>query len=178
MLPRIPTLAAGALAILAVGAAEVRGAGKPVRAEDRAARAAVAATRGGKAMKVAREDEGGAAREVEVWLPKGRKVDVLLDSRYRVLKVSDENDPGDFPSGIRATGDTSARSASYGRRAHLAARAAARAVGGGVLLDVDREPLKGVAWEVEFMKLDGTRVVALLDDRLKVVRVTRGKFAN
>jgi hypothetical protein len=51
-------------------------------------------------------------------------------------------------------------------------------VGGGILLDVDREPVMGATWEVEFMKLNGTKVNVLLDDRYKVVKVTRGKYAN
>ena len=151
---------------------------KPTRPEDRAARAALAATHGGRVVKVARENEGGTTWEVEVWLPKRRKLDVLLDSRYRVMNVSNEQDPAETPAGLRAAGDTGARAVQIGRQKQLAARAAAKAVGGGILLDVDRELVKGATWEVEFMKLNGTKVNVLLDDRYKVVKVTRGKYAN
>jgi hypothetical protein len=150
----------------------------PTRPEDRAARAALAATHGGRVAKVARENEGGATWEAEVWLPKRRKVDVLLDSRYRVMNVSNEQDPGETPAGLRAAGVTGARAEQIGRQKQLAARAAAKAVGGGILLDVDREPVQGATWEVEFMKLNGTKVNVLLDDRYRAVKVTRGKYAN
>jgi hypothetical protein len=129
---------------------------------------------------VNRENEKGAYWEVEVWLPEGRKVDVLLDSRFRVFNVSDEQDQGDGPTPPRKgkAGAPMKPDSTTGRQAHLAARAAAKAVGGGVLLDVDHEPVKGATWEVEFMKLTGQRVNVLLDDKFKVVRVTRGKNAN
>jgi hypothetical protein len=147
--------------------------------EQKAAKAAVDAARGGKARKVNRENEKGAYWEVEVWLPQGRKVDVLLDSKFRAFNVSDERDPGDGPAPPRkGKAGPPVKPDSTARQAHLAARAAAKAVGGGVLLDVDREPVKGATWEVLFVKLSGQRVNVLLDDKFKVVRVTRGKNAN
>jgi len=180
MRTRFQALVAGALTIL-VAASTARAASKwRMSPEERAAKAAVAATRGGKARKVARENERGASWEVEVWLPHERKVDVLLDSKFRAFNVSDERDPGDGPSPPRKgkPGPAVKPDSTFGRQAHLAARAAARAVGGGVLLDVDHEPAKGATWEVLFMKLNGQRVNVLLDDRFKVVKVTRGKDAN
>jgi len=170
--------AAALLLLLAGGRSATAAFLKTTRPEDLAARAALAATHGGRVGKVARENEGGATWEVEVWLPKRRKVDVLLDRRYRVMNVSNEQDPAETPAGRRAAGVTGARAVQIGRQKQQAARAAARAVGGGVLIDVDREPVKGATWEVEFMKLNGTKVNVLLDDRYRVVQVTRGKNAN
>jgi len=180
MRTRFPALAAGALAILVAASTATAASRWLMSPEQKAAKAAVAATRGGKARKVARENEKGASWEVEVWMPNGRKMDVLLDSKFRAFNVSDERDPGDGPAPPRKgkAGTTVRADSTLGRQAHLAARAAARAVGGGVLLDVDREPVKGATWEVLFMKLNGQRVNVLLDDKFKVVRVTRGKNAN
>ena len=180
MRTRSPVLAAAALTVLVAVSTATAASKWLMSPEQKAAKAAVAATRGGKARKVARENEKGASWEVEVWLPKGRKVDVLLDSKFRAFNVSDEQDPGDGPTPPRrGKAVAPAKSDStFGRQAHLAARAAARAVGGGVLLDVDREPVKGATWEVMFMKLNGQRVNVQLDDKFKVVRVTRGKNAN
>jgi hypothetical protein len=140
---------------------------------DRAARAAVTATGGGEAVEVGRESENGATWEVEVAKPDGRRVDVLLDSQFAVMNVSDERDPAETP-----VGDTDSARAANGRRAHLAARAAAIAVGGGFLADVDRTSRRGATWEVEFMKLNGKRVNVLLDEQLHVIRVSRGEKAN
>ncbi len=165
------------LVTLAVGSAGAAATGKKVVHGDeaRAVRAALDTTHG-KAFKVARDDEGGATWEVEVLAPGGRREDVRLDRRFRVMDVSDEQDPGEKPGGKGSA--AAAMSDKTARQAQLAARAAARSVGGGILLDVDREREKKAAWEVEFMKLDGKKVNVQLDDRYKVVRVTRGKNAN
>ena len=172
-------LAAGALAVLLSGIASAAVTKKPAtRSENRAARAAVAATRGGKAVKVARETEKGATWEVEVLMPRARRLDVLLDARFRAINVSDEREPDEMPAGRKGSGTARSKPAGSGRQAHLAAQAAAKAVGGGILIDVDRESEKGSAWEVEFMKLDGKRINVLLDDRYRLIRVTRGKKAN
>ena len=173
---RPATLAASALVVLAAGPAAATNGKTMVHGDEaRAVRAAVKATHG-KAFKVARDNEGGATWEVEVLMPSGRRADVLLDRRFRVMSVSDEQDasekPGRKGSGAASKADNTAR------QAQLAARAAAKAVGGGVLLDVDREREKKATWEVEFTKLDGKKVNVQLDDRYKVVRVTRGKNAN
>ena len=177
MSARNATLAAGALIVLAASSmAATATAKKMVHGDEaRAVRAAVEATHG-TAFKVARENEGGASWEVEVHEADGRQDDVLLDRSFRVMNVSDEQDPGERPAG---KGSAAARSAqNTARQAQLAVRAAAKAVGGGVLLDVDREREKNATWEVEFMKLDGKKVNVQLDDRYNVVRVTRGKNAN
>jgi hypothetical protein len=158
-------IAALAVALVAVaGRPIVFGAGKSDA--DHAARAAVAATGGGEVVQAGRETENGATWEVEVARPDGRRVDVLLDARFGVMSVSDERDPAETSAGR-----------SGGHRAHLAAQAAARAVGGGFLVDVDRVSQKGATWEIEFAKLDGKRVSVLVDDQLRVIG-TRGKPAR
>jgi hypothetical protein len=170
-------LVAGVLSVLAAGSGMADTTGKKLVHGDeaRAVRAAVDATHG-KAFKVARDNEAGANWEVEVLAPAGRRQDVLLDRRFQVLNVSDEQDPSEKPG--RKGSSATANADKTARQAQLAARAAAKAVGGGVLLDVDREREKRATWEVEFMKLDGKKVNVQLDDRYKVVRVTRGKNAN
>lgn len=172
----VASLTAVALASLVVGATGGAPARKPPARSpaDRAASAAVAATRGGRAAKVEKETEKGAAWEVEVALPDGRSRDVLLDSRLRVLAVSEARDPLEARAESMA-GGAPTWPAGIGREAHRAVQAAARAVGGGMMLDVDREPEKGAAWEVEFMKLDGKRVSVIEDAKLHVIRVVRGK---
>lgn len=170
------SLAASVLSVLTAGLGMADTTGKKLVHGDeaRAVRAAVEATHG-KAFKVARDNEAGASWEVEVHTPKGRRADVLLDRRFQVLNVSDEQDPIEKPG---RKGSSAAAKEKTARQAQLAARAAAKAVGGGVLLDVDREREKTATWEVEFMKLDGKKVNVQLDDRYNVVRVTRGKNAN
>ena len=165
-------LAAGVIAAL-TGAAPAK---KPAPRSDidRAATSAVAATHGGRAVKVAREAEGGATWEVEVALKDGRRMDVLLDSRFRAIQVSSEREPVE----ARAGKPGSEASARWGVDANRAARAAAKAVGGGALIDLDRAAEKGATWEVEFMKLDGKKVSVFLDGGYRVVRVERGKKAN
>jgi hypothetical protein len=168
--------AAIAIAVLAVvlSGASAPAKKKPPSEADRAAAAAVIAARGGKAVKVGRETEGGAAWEVEVLRSDRRRLDVLLDSRFRAIHVSDEREPVEVRSG--KTGSTP--SARWGKDAHRAAQAASKAMGGGALIDLDRASEKGATWEVEFVKLDGKKVVVLLDDKFRVVRVDRGKKAN
>ena len=53
------------------------------------------AARGGKAVKVARETEGGATWEVEVIKTDGTPVDVLLDAQFKVISVGGEQEPGE-----------------------------------------------------------------------------------
>ncbi len=176
----VAVLVAFALAALIDGAIAVPSVKKPAKLSDadRAARAAVAATRGGKAVKVAREAENGATWEVEVARPGGRRSDVLLDARFRAMSVTDEREPSERRAGARGPGSASSNAAGSGRQAHRAAQAAAKSIGGGMLIDVDRAVEKGAAWEVEFIKLDGKKVSVLLDDRYRVVSVTRGKKAS
>ena len=165
-------VAVAALAVVLCGAVAAPKK-KPPSDVDRAAQAAVAAARGGKAVKVARETEGGATWEVEV-LRDRQRLDVLLDSKFRAIHVSDEREPVE----VRAGRTGSSPSARWGRDAHRAAQAASKAMGGGALIDLDRASEKGATWEVEFMKLDGKRVAVLLDNKFRVVRVERGKKAN
>jgi uncharacterized membrane protein YkoI len=52
-----------------------------------------------------------------------------------------------------------------------AAQAALDAVGGGKVLDVDRENEGGATWEVEILKSDGTEADVLLDAQFRVLNV-------
>ena len=52
-----------------------------------------------------------------------------------------------------------------------AGRAAIEAVGGGKVLDVDRENERGAAWEVEVLREDGTEADVLLDAQFRVIHI-------
>ena len=62
---------------------------------DRAAKAALEATNGGRVIDVDQDRERGAAWEVEVITTDGRSVDVLLDANFKVIDVTGETDPGE-----------------------------------------------------------------------------------
>lgn len=72
-------------------------------AADRAKQAAVAVVGGGRAVGVERDDEGGAAWEVEVQRD-GRTVEVKLTSDYKRAGVATDDDSGG--SGESERGDT------------------------------------------------------------------------
>ena len=59
---------------------------------DRASKAALEATGGGRVHDVDRDHERGAAWEVEVITPDGRSLDVLLDAHFKVIEMSGETD--------------------------------------------------------------------------------------
>jgi hypothetical protein len=61
---------------------------------ERAKRAAVEAVGGGRAAGVEREDEGGAAWEVEVVRSDGRQVEVKLDRSFERVSVETDDDGG------------------------------------------------------------------------------------
>ena len=52
-----------------------------------------------------------------------------------------------------------------------AAKAALDAVGGGKVLDVDRESERGATWEVEILKDNGNEIDVLLDRDFRVLHV-------
>lgn len=64
---------------------------------DRAVAAALAATGGGKANAVERDDEKGATWEVEVTKPDGTTVDVRLGADYRVVVIDGDAEGPDGP---------------------------------------------------------------------------------
>ncbi len=88
-------LAAGAGAAFAGGGGDEAGDAKATGpAADRARAAALRVTHGGTANEVEREDESGAAWEVEVTKPDGQTVDVLLNGRYGLIEVESDSDEG------------------------------------------------------------------------------------
>jgi hypothetical protein len=76
------------------GAAHVDAAAAPGPPAARAIAAALMATNGGTANSVERDTEDGATWEVEVSTPHGTRVDVRLDSRYRVVVIDDDLEDG------------------------------------------------------------------------------------
>lgn len=67
---------------------------------DRAVAAALAATGGGRANSVERDDEDGATWEVEVTKPDGITVDVRLDAQFAVVVIEgDVENPDETDSG-------------------------------------------------------------------------------
>ena len=64
-------------------------------AADRARAAALAITGGGRANAVERDSEAGATWEVEVTRRDGRRVDVRLDERYKLVVVVSDSERGD-----------------------------------------------------------------------------------
>jgi hypothetical protein len=62
--------------------------------------AAVAATGGGRALEVERQDgDGAGAYEVEVQRPDGSKVEVHLDARFRAVDTVADDDTGSEQDG-------------------------------------------------------------------------------
>jgi hypothetical protein len=73
---------------------------------DRASQAALEATGGGTVSEVERDDEGGAAWEVEVETPDGKVVEVRLDERFSVVDVGGDDESPDGDDGTEGTDDS------------------------------------------------------------------------
>lgn len=86
-------IAGGAVAVAAGGDDEGPSVTGPEA--DRAVAAAVAATGGGKANGVERDNEKGATWEVEVTRPDGSTVDVRLGADYRVIVIDGDAEGSD-----------------------------------------------------------------------------------
>jgi uncharacterized membrane protein YkoI len=94
-----------AVAALALGGAAIAGAASggdddsaPLSGStlDRASKAALAATGGGKVNESERDGENGATYEVEVSKPSGEQVDVRLDESFKVVVIEgDREDAGE-----------------------------------------------------------------------------------
>lgn len=105
MRKRTVALAAGGAVVAAValsgGALASNGAGDETDENvtgpqaDQARAAALAAANGGRASQVERDDEDGAAWEVEVTKAGGTTVKVRLDASYRVLATETEHESAD-----------------------------------------------------------------------------------
>jgi uncharacterized membrane protein YkoI len=94
-------LIVAALAALALGGAALAGAApgsksteEPLRGAvaERATEAALAETGGGQVSESERDDENGAAYEVEVTRADGSQVDVRLDERFEVVAVEQDRE--------------------------------------------------------------------------------------
>jgi uncharacterized membrane protein YkoI len=155
---------------------------------ERATEAALAATGGGTANSVERDNENGAMWEVEVTKPDGTTVDVRLDESLEVVVIEgDDEEPNsddgrdedslvdelrDEPDDGRDDSDADdADDHVTGPQADRVADAAVAATGGGTATSVDRDLEDGATWEVEVTKPDGTTVDVLLDANLDVVSV-------
>lgn len=84
----------GGGAALAVGGGDSSVSGATAR---KAVAAALAATGGGRANSVERDDENGATYEVEVRKTDGSTVDVRLGADFRVIVVESDSEQGDGP---------------------------------------------------------------------------------
>jgi len=152
------------LAALALGGAALAGASSGSdnlsgSTYDRAEKAALAETGGGKVTDTERDSENGATYEVEVTKDGGGQVDVRLDDQFKVVAAEpDHEDAGDDDQPL--TGATLDR----------ASKAALAKTGGGKVTDAERS---GQAYEIEVTKDDGSQVDVLLDGRFKVVSAAR-----
>lgn len=175
------TILLGAFAALSLGAFAFAGNDQSERRPSsgdarRAAQEAVRAAHGGTVTSVDHDTENGAAWEVEVTMPDGSRVDVLLDSRFRLIDVSDQREPNekrksDSVSDRSSKGDKDTEKPVDSSDAARAGRAALDAVGGGTVQDVDLDNENGAVWEVEIIREDGTPVDVLVDQNFKVISV-------
>ena len=124
---------------------------------DRASKAALAETGGGKVTDSERDNENGATYEVEVTKADGNQVDVRLDDQFKV--VAAETDHEDDDDDQHLTGATLDR----------ASKAALAKTGGGKVTGSERDTEHGATYEIEVTKADGSQVDVRLDDQFKVV---------
>jgi hypothetical protein len=84
----------GGGAALAVGGSDSSASGPTAH---KAVAAALAATGGGRANSVERDDENGATYEVEVTKTDGSTVDVRLGADFHVIVIESDSEQGDGP---------------------------------------------------------------------------------
>ncbi len=170
VIPTIATLAvlgAGATVWSATANDDVNGADR-----DRISAAAVDAAGGGTVVEVEKSDDAGEAYEVEVRMDDGTEVDVALDQDLKVVSESrddDADDSGDS-DGSRDT-ETDDRALSEQERT-AAEAAAAEAVQGGTVEQVEASDDPGAAYEVDVRAEDGTEWDVTLDADFKVLSKT------
>ena len=129
---------------------------------DRASKAALAETGGGKVTDSERDGENGATYEVEVTKADGNQVDVRLDDQFKVVAAEpDHEDADDDTADEQLTGATLDR----------ASKAALAKTGGGKVTGSERDTEHGATYEIEVTKADGSQVDVRLDDQFKVVAV-------
>ena len=125
---------------------------------DRAEKAALAQTGGGKVTDSEPDSEKGATYEVEVTKDGGGQVDVRLDDQFKVVAAEpDHEDAGD---------DDTADQPLTGATLDRASKAALAKTGGGTVTDSERS---GQAYELEVTKDDGSQIDVLLDRAFKMV---------
>ena len=147
----LAALALGGAALAGASPNDVTGGDKLTgNTHDRASKAALAATGGGKVTDSERDDGG---YEVEV-SKDGKETDVRLDGQFKVL--TSEADGEDDDADQQLTGATLDR----------ASKAALAKTGGGTVTDSERS---GQAFELEVTKDDGSQVDVILDAQFKVV---------
>ena len=152
-----------ALAALALGGAALAGAtpstitgGDDLTGNtlDRASKAALAETGGGK---VTDSERDGQTYEVEVTKDDGSEVDVHLDQNYKVVVAETDSEDGD-------DNDDDRDERVQGADADRASKAAVAEAGGGKATEVERD---GSGYDVEVTKDDGTQVDVNLDERFQ-----------
>ena len=129
---------------------------------DRASKAALAETGGGRVTDTERDSENGATYEVEVTKDGGGQVDVRLDDQFKVVAAEpDHEDAGDDTADQPLTGATLDR----------ASKAALAKTSNGKVTGSERDTEHGATYEIEVTKADGSQVDVRLDDQFKVVAV-------
>ena len=157
-----------AVAALVVGggaayAGTTTGGGLEGNTLDRASKAALAETGGGKVIDSERDGENGATYEVEV-TKDGQQTDVRLDDQFNVVTAERDDEDADE----RGEDDTSDRELT-GATLDRALNAALAKTGGGKVTGSDLDSENGATYEIEVTKADGSQVDVRLDDQFKVV---------
>ncbi len=163
-------IGAGAIALVLLGGAALGGWDDDedrlsARQLDRVVETALGEFGEGSVTDVERSDDGGF--ELEVQLPDGREVDLLLDSALdRAIVVGGDD------SAERSDGDSASRApegAITADESSRAGEAAVSAVGEGTVVDVDRSNDDGAAFEVEVRQDNGDEYQVLVDDMFRVL---------
>ena len=155
------------LAALALGGAALAGASSgndnlSGSTYTRAEKAALAETGGGEVTDSERDNENGAAYEVEVTKAGGDQVDVRLDDQFKVVVAEPDHEGAD---------DDTADQHLTGATLDRASKAALAKTGGGKVTGSERDTEHGATYEIEVTKADGSQVDVRLDDQYKVVAV-------
>ena len=142
---------------------------------DRASKAALAETGGGKVTGSERDSENGATYEVEV-TKDGKQVDVRLDDQFNTVVVEGDHedqgeDEGAEDRGKDDAGDDTSDQELTGSTLDRASKAALAKTGGGKVSGAERDSEHGGTYEIEVTKDDGSQVDVRLDEQFKVVAV-------
>lgn len=151
---------------------------------DRAEQAALAEVDGGRVIEAEADDEGGQRQyELEVVDVDGVEWDIVLDENFDVVVADrddaddrddrdDRDDAGDADDNDADDNDADDAPVSAADRERVGAAAAA-AVPGGEVVDVDRGDAGGIAWEVEVVDGQGRDWDVTLDEQLTVLDTVR-----